>query len=83
MVLWHLPLFILALIGILKKGIPPHLKGLLLIPILYFTAVHALYLGSVRYRVPLMPIVCLFAAEGIMQLVKPRRGGKPPAPAGV
>jgi 4-amino-4-deoxy-L-arabinose transferase-like glycosyltransferase len=83
MVLWHLPLFILALIGLLKKGIPPTLKGLLLIPILYFTAVHALFLGSVRYRVPLMPLICLFAAAGIMQLVKPRRSSKPPAPAGV
>ena len=32
------------------------------LPILYFTLLHCIYIGSVRYRVPLMPLLCLGAA---------------------
>jgi hypothetical protein len=32
------------------------------LPILYFTLLHMLYIGSVRYRVPLMPLLSLAAA---------------------
>lgn len=35
----------------------------------YFTVVHALFLGSVRYRVPLMPLVDLAAAVGAVVVV--------------
>ena len=38
------------------------LIGLLWLPILYFTAVHCVYIGSLRYRVPVMPFVELSAA---------------------
>jgi hypothetical protein len=72
--LWHVPLFILALLGIFGRGVGTKMKWLLLTPVLYFTAVHGLFLGSVRYRVPLMPIVCIFAAAGIAELW--RRIGK-------
>jgi len=41
---------------------------LFLIPVVYFTALHALFLGSVRYRVPLTPLVCLFAAAGFISV---------------
>jgi hypothetical protein len=72
--LWHVPLFILALLGIFGRGVGTKMKWLLLTPVLYFAAVHGLFLGSVRYRVPLMPIVCIFAAAGIAELW--RRIGK-------
>jgi hypothetical protein len=72
--LWYVPLFILALVGVFGGEIRTKMKWLLLVPILYFTALHALFLGSVRYRVPLMPIVCIFAAAGIVTLW--RRIGK-------
>jgi hypothetical protein len=83
MLLWHIPLFFLALAGLFLAKMPMNLKSLLLLPILYFSAVHALFLGSVRYRVPLMPLVCLFAAAGLMQVTKLFHGGKPPASATV
>ncbi len=59
---WYVPLFLLALAGlpILRTWRGP--AGILLIGILYFTAMHAVFLGSVRYRVPVMPLVCIFAA---------------------
>ncbi len=71
MSLWNIPLFACALLGIaISFRRSRRAAALLLIPILYFTALHALFLGSVRYRVPLMPLVCLFAAAGIFHLLK-------------
>jgi hypothetical protein len=48
--------------------VPGKVAPVLWIPILYFTALHALFLGSVRYRAPLMPIVCIFAAAAIIRV---------------
>ena len=76
---WYLPFCILALIGATLTRFPFRLKILLLIPIAYFTAVHSLFLGSVRYRVPLMPILCFFAAAGIVELIDRVRRRKRPA----
>jgi len=74
MALWHIPLFLLALLGIPRVSWA--LRILLLIPVVYFSLIHALFLGSVRYRVPLMPIVCVFSAAGLMGLWKWLRSGK-------
>jgi hypothetical protein len=78
---WYVPLYVLALLGLFAGGSgggsessspvgvsPFRIKVLLLIPVVYFTLVHALFLGSVRYRVPLMPIACIFAALGLVRL---------------
>jgi hypothetical protein len=74
MTLWNVPLLALAVLGLVMR-MRRDVLILLLIPIVYFTAVHALFLGSVRYRTPLMPLVCLLAAHGIVQALKwPRRG---------
>jgi hypothetical protein len=74
MTLWNAPLLVFALVGLFSR-MRRELLILLLIPLGYFTAVHALFLGSVRYRTPLMPLVCLLAAQGILHAVKwlPRR----------
>jgi 4-amino-4-deoxy-L-arabinose transferase-like glycosyltransferase len=69
---WYGLLFLAGLAGIFRGGGSGHvgLWGVWLIPIAYFTAVHAIFLGSVRYRVPLMPLVCLLAAAGINSAIK-------------
>lgn len=36
--------------------------ALLLLPVAYFTLLHCVYVGSVRYRVPLMPLLALLAS---------------------
>jgi hypothetical protein len=64
MIVWHVPLFILGLIGLCAGPLPRSIRMTLLVPLLYFTLVHALFLGSVRYRVPLMPLICILAAAG-------------------
>lgn len=64
---WYGLEYVLAAIGIgwLWKHRPNVLLGLALIPILYLTAMHAIFLGSVRYRVPLIPLIDLLAAVGL------------------
>lgn len=37
--------------------------ALIWLPVAYFTLAHCVYVGSVRYRVPLMPLLALAAAE--------------------
>jgi 4-amino-4-deoxy-L-arabinose transferase-like glycosyltransferase len=70
MVAWQVPLFGLALAGIFLGRLGRWEKGLLLVPVVYFTVVHSVFLGSVRYRVPLMPVVCVFAAVGVVRMVE-------------
>ncbi|MGN6369117.1 MAG: ArnT family glycosyltransferase [Phycisphaerae bacterium] len=76
---WYLPFFLLSLVGVLLVRFPPGVKILLLIPVGYFTAVHSLFLGSVRYRVPLMPVLAIFAGAAVAELIERVRRRKRPA----
>jgi 4-amino-4-deoxy-L-arabinose transferase-like glycosyltransferase len=72
--LWYALLYLLALLGMFwrrpnKRFEQPALLGVVVIPILYFTLMHALFIGSVRYRVPIMPEVCILAAIGAAKLL--------------
>ena len=40
---------------------------LLWLPVIYFTLVHCVFVGSLRYRVPLMPFVEIAAATAFVQ----------------
>ena len=40
----------------------------LLLPVAYFTLLHLVFVGSVRYRVPVMPLVEILAAWGVVCL---------------
>jgi 4-amino-4-deoxy-L-arabinose transferase-like glycosyltransferase len=68
--LWYGPLFVLALIGVCRYPIRSPLFGMLLVPIVYFTCMHAVFLGSVRYRVPVMPLVMVLAAIALAPSVR-------------
>jgi len=48
---------------------------LLLTLILYFTAVHALILAEDRYHLPLVPLLAVFAAQGVVSLTQIRNTG--------
>ena len=43
------------------------LQLLIWMPIVYFTLVHCVFIGSVRYRVPLMPLLAISAGGCIRQ----------------
>lgn len=52
---------------------------LLWLPIVYFTLLHCVYIGSLRYRVPLMPFVEIAAATAFVQAQRSRPSGLEPA----
>ena len=67
--LWHVPVYILALIALFCRKVPPLLRLLPLLPILYSSLLHSLFIGSVRYRVPVMPLVYILAAIALTSLI--------------
>jgi len=73
--IYSLALFVLAFVGALRLW--RNRRGqlaLLLAPVLYFSLVHMVYVGSVRYRVPLMPLLAVVGCAAISP-----RGPLPPA----
>ncbi|MGE3180027.1 MAG: glycosyltransferase family 39 protein [Phycisphaerae bacterium] len=54
------------LVALRKMREHPRLFVALLLPIAYFTFLHMIYIGSVRYRVPLMPLLALCFALNFM-----------------
>ena len=72
---WNLPLFLGAILGLatwswLNQGKPWTRAALLLLPILYFTLLHGLFVGSIRYRLPVLPLVAILAAHGISVILE-------------
>ncbi|MGC8559944.1 MAG: ArnT family glycosyltransferase [Phycisphaerae bacterium] len=69
--LWYVLEYLLAIFGVrrLWKDRSNVLLGITLVPILYLTAMHAIFLGSVRYRVPMIPLIGILAAVGLGQFI--------------
>jgi hypothetical protein len=64
---YSVPLFGLTLVGLLRLGTPVGVKALCLAPAIYFTAVVAVSVGSLRYRIPAEPPMAVIAAAGLMR----------------
>lgn len=62
--LFAVPLFVLTLLGVRRGAISRSLKLYLLLPAVYFTIVHAITVGSLRYRVPADVPMAVLAAAG-------------------
>ena len=60
-------LYLGALLGICS-GLPWRNLLLLLLPIVYFSLLHMVFIGSVRYRIPIMPYLEVLAACGIISV---------------
>lgn len=87
-VAYMLPVLVLMLVGTWRLLAPAvkreqrqrRLLALLLwLPIVYFTVVHSVYIGSVRYRVPVMPFVQLLAGAALLSstVSAPHEIGRP------
>ncbi|MEI8196134.1 MAG: glycosyltransferase family 39 protein [Phycisphaerae bacterium] len=59
----------------LRARCPCRYIVLILLPIVYFTLLHAIFIGSVRYRVPVLPVVDLLAGIGTIGLWQVVRRG--------
>jgi hypothetical protein len=60
--LYSIPFDLLALYGLWLGNVRRPVKIFLLLPALYLTLVHALTIGSLRYRVPAEPALAVLAA---------------------
>ena len=64
---YFVPLFLLAIVGLLTD-LPRPAKALLLAPAVYFSVIHLLSVGSLRYRLPADPQLAVLAAAGLSGL---------------
>lgn len=46
------------------------MAGILLVPAIYFSALHTVFIGSIRYRAPVMPLLAVFAGVAVVALVE-------------
>jgi len=60
----YTPVMILAVAGLIAERRRPGSIAYILSPVLYFTGLHMLFVGSIRYRVPTMPFVILLSGSG-------------------
>lgn len=66
------PVYLLALVGLWVMRRQPARWLWLLAPAAYYSAVHMVFVGSVRYRLPAMPLLFLCAGAGLRRLTRRR-----------
>jgi 4-amino-4-deoxy-L-arabinose transferase-like glycosyltransferase len=61
--LYSIPLDLLVVMGLMYGSLPRGAKVMLMLPAIYFTAAHALTIGSLRYRIPVEVPMAIIAAS--------------------
>lgn len=61
----YVPVLLFAGVGVMRSRRRWVRHGLLWAPVGYFCVLHMVFVGSVRYRTPVMPFVMLLAGDGI------------------
>lgn len=72
---WMIVVLVTALVGIVRRWHGRHI-ALLLLPVVYFTLMHMVYVGSIRYRVPVMPPIYILSGWAIAASHERRRSGE-------
>ncbi len=70
---WTLPIFVLAGVGAIlmpmrRRNEGWRIVGLLVLPALYLSALHCVFVGSVRYRLAAIPMLEILAAYALVAL---------------
>jgi hypothetical protein len=80
---YMVPVLLLAAVGLWALRDRLRIALVLLLPAMYWTAVHCVFVGSLRYRQPAMPFVEILAALGLALLVSSakRPRSRPMSPA--
>ncbi|MEW6359840.1 MAG: glycosyltransferase family 39 protein [Planctomycetota bacterium] len=65
----YVPVMGLAALGLVRQRARLSQCALLLMPVLYFGLLHMVFVGSLRYRVSVMPFVILFAGAGLRDVL--------------
>jgi len=63
--LYAVPLYVLVLWGLWRPTLSRPVKGFLLVAAVYFSVVHVMSVGSLRYRIPVEPLLCVIAAGAV------------------
>ncbi len=75
---WTIPTFTLSALGVIlmarRRGVYARISMFLLLPAIYLTAVHMIFVGSIRYRLGAIPMIAVFAAFGVVSLAGVIRG---------
>jgi hypothetical protein len=66
-------LVVAGLVGPLSGGMRRAAKVFLVLPAIYFTLVHMLSIGSIRYRAPVEPALAVVAAAAVAEFVRMAR----------
>ena len=75
--IYSLPFYVLILLGFVRPPLPGSVKLLLAAGAIYFTAIHALSVGSLRYRIPAEPPMGVIAAGAFSgRAPRERKDGK-------
>lgn len=75
--LFYLPILILTAIGCWQKRDQWEAVLFCLLPAIYFSLLHMVFVGSIRYRQPPMMLLIILAAAGFVALFYPRMCGTP------
>ncbi|MEM8873184.1 MAG: hypothetical protein AAGD32_02890 [Planctomycetota bacterium] len=79
---WAIPLFLLTIVGVVRGRLAWSTIVFLLLPAVYVTLVHAVTVGSLRYRLPAEPFLGIIAAAGLHALIQ-ARGQSAPTPESI
>ncbi len=63
--LYAIPFYVLVLWGLWRPTLSRPVKGFLLVAAVYFSVVHVMSVGSLRYRIPVEPLLCVIAAGAV------------------
>lgn len=66
--IYTIPLFVLTIVGLCRSNLATPAKVFLLLPAIYFTAIHAFSVGSLRYRLPADVPMAVIAGSGLWSL---------------
>jgi 4-amino-4-deoxy-L-arabinose transferase-like glycosyltransferase len=80
LLVWSIPVFVLALLGAVETLRQPRrwFQSVGLIPIVWFTLLATVFWGALRVRVPVQPLVLLYAGAGfetVRRMLRVRRSG--------
>ena len=76
-VVYAVPLFAMVLMGLWRRALSRAAVVLLLTPAIYFSAVHVMSVGSLRYRVPVEPLLAVIAGAAIVRRTAHSSPGTP------
>ena len=73
----YLPVLFFALLSLVGRRGQAGVLLLVMPPVLYYAVLHMVFVGSIRYRIPVMPFVILVAAAGAEALWNMLRRARP------